>query len=319
MSRLVRLFVVIGVLATPGLSRAATTTYTLDNWANAAGNGCSVCGGTYSCFGCGASSGVPATSATYTDTLPAGALVTRIDVTTNGQRPSGTTTWSFSLNGQSIVSGVQDSPSSFNNCGGCRPDTHAGTTYTTGFPGYLHGSTNTLTLAWNGGVYVLNNIALTVHYNDAPTAVAAAASGAEGSAITMDGSGSSDPDGSVVAWDWDCDNNGSYETTSGTALGGTCTFADDGTFTVGLQVTDDGAATGTTTTTVTVSNVAPTASVVLPNGANEGTLLSFSGTVFDPGDRRLPHLLVDLRRREHLDGAEPHAYLRRRRHRHVRP
>ena len=52
----------------------------------------------------------------------------------------------------------------------------------------------------------------------------------EGGSVTLDGSASTDPENALVAWEWDLDNNGSYETSGVTAL---FDAAADGVFTVG--------------------------------------------------------------------------------------
>ncbi|MCA9736243.1 MAG: PKD domain-containing protein, partial [Gemmatimonadetes bacterium] len=68
--------------------------------------------------------------------------------------------------------------------------------------------------------------------------------------------GSTDPDGSVVAWAWDLGDG-----TTSTAPSPTHTYALAGTYTVTLTVTDDQGATGLVTQTVgpTAANVLPTA------------------------------------------------------------
>ncbi len=85
--------------------------------------------------------------------------------------------------------------------------------------------------------------------NAAPVAVATASpeSGDAPLDVSLDGSGSSDPDGSVAAHAWDF---GDGESTTGASV--THTFSDPGTYTVTLTVTDDVGATASDTVTVTV-------------------------------------------------------------------
>ncbi len=106
----------------------------------------------------------------------------------------------------------------------------------------------------------------------------------QGVALSMDGSGSSDPDGSIVQYGWDCTNNGIINVTSGSATAATCTYAGVGTFTIALTVTDNNGATNTATTTVTVTNTLPTADAGGPYTAgvpNVPLPLDGSGS-FDP-------------------------------------
>jgi PKD repeat protein len=80
----------------------------------------------------------------------------------------------------------------------------------------------------------------------------------------FDGSGSSDPDGSIVAYDWDFGDNqaGSGATTSHT-------YATSNTYTVVLTVTDDGGATDASSQAVPVGTTLPTMHVadMVGNGA----------------------------------------------------
>lgn len=72
--------------------------------------------------------------------------------------------------------------------------------------------------------------------------------------VQVDGTGSSDPDGTVVAWDWAF---GDGATASGPTASHTYTTA--GTHTVSLTVTDDSGLTSTIDRTVEIALVAPTA------------------------------------------------------------
>jgi hypothetical protein len=68
-------------------------------------------------------------------------------------------------------------------------------------------------------------------------------SGEVGNPVTFDGSGSVDPDGTIVSYDWDFGDGG-----TGTGVSPTHTYAGAGTYTVTLTVTDNDGATDTATT-----------------------------------------------------------------------
>jgi YD repeat-containing protein len=72
--------------------------------------------------------------------------------------------------------------------------------------------------------------------------------------VTLDGSGSSDPDGTIAKYEWDLDGNGTYEVNGGTTATRTTSFATAGTYNVGLRVTDNKGKTATTSVPVTVNS-----------------------------------------------------------------
>lgn len=86
--------------------------------------------------------------------------------------------------------------------------------------------------------------------------VAAFTSTGSGLEVTVDGSGSSDPDGTVASYDW----NWGDGTADGSGVSDTHAYAAAGTYTVKLTVTDNDGATDSVTHDVTVTNTPPTAS-----------------------------------------------------------
>lgn len=102
----------------------------------------------------------------------------------------------------------------------------------------------------------------------------------EGSVVHLDGTLSSDPDGTIAAYDWDLDGDGAYDDASGAKVD--MAVPESGRFFPALRVTDNGGATGTAIQQVTVRNVAP----VVDAGGDEtlgGDRLQRAGSFTDPG------------------------------------
>jgi predicted extracellular nuclease len=105
----------------------------------------------------------------------------------------------------------------------------------------------------------------------------------EGGSVALTATGT-DPEGQPLTYAWDLDNNGTFETSGqSVAFAGVDGLA---TLTVKVQVTDNGGLTAVAEATVTVNNVAPTATFNAPASVNEGSniLLSLTNPVDVPAD-----------------------------------
>lgn len=109
--------------------------------------------------------------------------------------------------------------------------------------------------------------------------------GIEGSPITFDGSGSYDPDGTIVSYEWDLDDDGEFDD----ATGATPTKTWDAPYSgnISLRVTDDEGATDINSTSLAIVplNVPPVADADGPYVADEGSTITFNGSgSYDPND-----------------------------------
>lgn len=117
---------------------------------------------------------------------------------------------------------------------------------------------------------------------DPPTANAGGPyTGSEGTPITFDASASTD-DGTIVQYAWDWDGDGVYDDSTASPTFQK-TFADDYSATAVLRVTDNEDMVATQSFSITVNNVNPSVSVTGATPVNEGTEVSFTATVTDPG------------------------------------
>ena len=144
--------------------------------------------------------------------------------------------------------------------------------------------TVTLTVTDDGGLTdtgtTMATIAEVPPPNQAPTANANGPYNAQvGDTINFSGAGSSDPDGTIVAYAWDFGDGN-----TGTGANPAHAYGIAGSFTVTLTVTDDGspALTGNAVTTATITdapppNQTPTANANGPYNAQVGDTINFSG------------------------------------------
>ncbi len=127
---------------------------------------------------------------------------------------------------------------------------------------------------------------VTILLPENPTAVAEpsdqAYTGTEGVPIPLDGSGSVD-DGAILLWAWDCDDDGVYELVSTSPTGDSCTWDDDGSYTIGLRVTDNDGLLGTGEAMAVVANADPVVDPITAQSGDEGDALTFTGAAADPG------------------------------------
>ncbi|MFW7413412.1 PQQ-dependent sugar dehydrogenase [Demequina sp. SO4-18] len=120
-----------------------------------------------------------------------------------------------------------------------------------------------------------------------PTAVIAAdpiSSSTAPLTVDLDGSGSSDPEGGALTYEWDLDGDGVFDETG---VSVSAQYTELGQYTVRLRVTDPGGRTGITSRAITVGNVAPTLTAEYPADGgffNWGDAVPYSFSTTDPED-----------------------------------
>jgi len=131
---------------------------------------------------------------------------------------------------------------------------------------------------------------LTTFANEFPVANANGPyTGFEGSPITFDASGSSDPEGDILDFRWDFDDDGTWDTDWSSSPTAEYTWGDDYIGTVTVEVRDEIGKTGTDSANVNIENVAPTTILETLNQPNPQFILplvhnlTYIGNFTDPG------------------------------------
>ena len=123
-----------------------------------------------------------------------------------------------------------------------------------------------------------NQLEQIVEGGHAPVAAIAPASGVEGSAIAFDGSGSSDEDGDALTYAWDFGDG-----STGTGVAPSHSYAQDGSYSVTLKVTDAHGAESSVTRSVTVSNAPPVVTSIGAGNIVSGGTATVAASFTDPG------------------------------------
>jgi uncharacterized repeat protein (TIGR01451 family) len=128
--------------------------------------------------------------------------------------------------------------------------------------------------------------------NQPPVAVATASptSGPAPLAVTFDGTGSSDPEGAALTYAWDLDGDTQFDDSA--AAQPSYTYAQPGTYSARLRVTDpQGAVSTSSALTITANNTPPAATINTPTAGTTwrvGQTISFSGSATDQQQGTLP-------------------------------
>jgi glucose/arabinose dehydrogenase len=126
--------------------------------------------------------------------------------------------------------------------------------------------------------------------NQPPTAALTASptNGPAPLSVSLDASGSTDPEGKSLAYTWDLDGDGTFGDANGPATSHTYAA---GVYHPSVRVTDDNGLSDTTSVTITAGNTAPTAVIDSPAATltwGVGDTVSFSGHATDSQDGALP-------------------------------
>jgi len=106
----------------------------------------------------------------------------------------------------------------------------------------------------------------------------------EGDTVTLDASGSYDPDGSIVLYEWDWDYDGvNFNPSGDTGVVQTHTWNDDSIYTIALRVTDDGGSTAVASLSIEVCNQPPEVNAGSDQTVDFGADVSVNAEYTDSG------------------------------------
>jgi glucose/arabinose dehydrogenase/PKD repeat protein len=160
-----------------------------------------------------------------------------------------------------------------------------------------HGSTRALYYTTYNLGGLIRRVAFTGPANRNPVAVASATPTFGASApltVAFDGSGSSDPDGDSLTYDWNFGDGTAHATTARP----THVYSTAGTYTARLTVRDPRGATGTDTVRIDVGNTPPVPTIALPSTTKRfrvGERITLRGSATDQQDGTLPDSALSWR------------------------
>ncbi|ASR34964.1 glucose dehydrogenase [Prauserella marina] len=124
--------------------------------------------------------------------------------------------------------------------------------------------------------------------------------------VTFDPSGTTDPDGDELSYEWDFDGDGTTDSTEAGPV--THTYGENGQYQARLAVTDETGLTGAASVTITVGNTEPAVTLETPvNGGffGFGDSVPFKVTVTDPEDGEIDCSKVTV---EYILGHDNHGH-----------